>query len=487
MDNDFLNRDDTMQQEEVTARAKLKFLVSDDLTVDVSFLHLDIDNGYDAFTLENTRTTFTDNPGRDKQKSDSIAVKADWQMSDAVIVQAEATYQDTDIVYSFDADWGYEGRFDPSLSPYIGFSRFDRERKNASFDIRLLSDEAGRIFNGSTDWTIGFYHFSQDEYFDQNADFGIFGGTFRDGDYDTENTAVYGQLDTKLTDKLTLITGLRFEKFDADYSDSGDINIDADEDLYGGKIGLNFKANDTNFIYSSFSRGYRSGGVNNDGNLDNSLREFDTEFNYTFEAGIKSSWLSGSLITDFAIFHTDRRDAQLINSVEVSPGKFTSFTDNAGTATHKGIEASLNWLVNNNLRILGSLGLLDAEFDDYETNTSNLSGRQVAHAPDYTFNLGAELYPTHQWTLRANIEGKDEFFFSDSNDIKSRSYAIVNASAEYSIKNWRISVWARNLFDKEYTTRGLFLRNDPSRGYAQTRYTQFAEPRVAGVTVKYEY
>ncbi len=486
MDNDFLNRDDTMQQDEITARGKLKFLVSDELTIDVSYLHLDINNGYDAFTLENTRTSFADNPGSDEQESDAIAIKAEWQASDAVIVQAETTYMNTDIVYSFDADWGFNGRFDSALFPYNGFSRFDRERDNISLDVRILSDQAGRIFNGTTDWTLGVYHLSQDEYFNQNADFGVFGGTFRDGDYDTKNTAVYGQLDIQINDKLTLITGARIEKFKADYNDSTSLAIDTDEVLYGGKIGLNYKANETNFIYSSLSRGYKSGGVNNDATLADAQREFETEYNYTFEAGVKSKWLAGSLITDLAVFYTDRRDAQLINTIQIGQS-FPTYTDNAGSATHKGIEASFNWLVDNNIRLLGSFGLLDAEFDTYENGSLVLSGRQVAHAPDYTYNLGTELYLTPAWTLRTNVEGKDEFYFSDSHDAKSKNYTLVNASIDYSHKNWNISLWTRNLFNENYYTRGFFFGNNPSTGYTPTRYIQFGEPRVAGITVKYDY
>jgi outer membrane receptor protein involved in Fe transport len=220
--------------------------------------------------------------------------------------------------------------------------------------------------------------------------------------------------------------------------------------------------------------------------LADAQREFETEYNYTFETGVKSKWLDGSLVTDLAVFYTDRRDAQLINNIQIGQS-FPSFTDNAGSATHKGVEASFNWLVNNKLRLLGSVGLLDAEFDDYENGTLVLSGRQVAHAPDYTFNLGSEIYITPAWTLRANVEGKDEFFFSDSHDAKSSSYAIYNASAEYSHKNWSVSIWARNLFDKDYATRGFFFGNDPSTGYTPARYIQYGEPRVAGITVKYDY
>lgn len=493
MDNDFLGRNNTNNQDELTLRGKLKFLVSDDLTVDFSYLHLNIDNGYDAFTLDNSRNSLADDPGMDKQRSNAFSLKADWQASDAFKIQSELTYLNADIVYGYDADWGYVGQWDNILTPdqvaYSGTQRFDRERDNYSFELRALSDEAGRIFGGTTDWTIGVFHFAQDEAFAEDSDFGVFGaGPQFDGDYDTENTAIYGQLDTHFTDKLTLITGLRLGYFEAKYDDSTSLGISTNEFLWGGKLGLNYQYTPDHLLFTSLSRGYKSGGVNNFQGLEPNQRAFDTEYNINFEVGAKSSWLGGRLLTNVTAFYTDRRDAQVNEFVVGDNGvQFTSFIANAASATHQGLEAGLDWFVTDKVRVSGSLGLLDAEFDNY---APGLNGRDVAHAPNYTFNLGTEFYANDAWTFRANVEGKDDFYFSDNHNEESKSYAIVNASADYKYDHWTVRIWARNLFDKDYATRGFGFGNNPSKGqfgYTPERYIQFAEPRVAGITVSYDY
>jgi outer membrane receptor protein involved in Fe transport len=50
-----------------------------------------------------------------------------------------------------------------------------------------------------------------------------------------------------------------------------------------------------------------------------------------------------------------------------------------------------------------------------------------------------------------------------------------------------VRAWVRNLFDKDYATRGFFFGNNPAKGYVDERFIQFGEPRVAGVTVSYDY
>lgn len=486
MDNDFLNRDNTQNQDELTFRGKLKLLATDDLTVDLAYTHLNIDNGYDAFTLDNSRNSLSDHPGEDKQLTNAFALKANWQASDAVIIQSEATYLKSDIVYSYDADWGFDGQFDAALFPYIGFERFDRNRENYSLELRALSDKAGRIFNDSTDWTVGLFYFDQDEAFKQNSDFGVFGAQRRNGDYKTKNTALYGQLDTHFTDKLTLITGARLERFRANYHDSDALKITPKESLFGGKIGLNYQADPNHLLYTSLSRGYKSGGVNNNAALPVSQLSFDSEYNVSLEVGMKSSWFEQRLKTTVAAFRTNRRNAQTENSI-ANGVQFLEFTGNASNATHQGLEASVDWFVTDKLCLLGSLGWLDATFDNHSVKGVSFDGRQVAHAPRYTFNLGSEFYASDAWTLRANVEGKDDFYFSDSHNAKSNAYALVNASADYKYGHYKVSVWARNLLDKDYATRGFFFANNPAKGYVDEKYIQYGEPRVAGITLSYDY
>jgi outer membrane receptor protein involved in Fe transport len=89
--------------------------------------------------------------------------------------------------------------------------------------------------------------------------------------------------------------------------------------------------------------------------------------------------------------------------------------------------------------------------------------------------------------MAGNIEGKDAFYFSDSHSQKSTAYQLINANIEYAQQNWRMTLWARNLADTEYATRGFYFGIDPSTDYSDGLYTQQGEPRTVGLTVAYDY
>ena len=53
--------------------------------------------------------------------------------------------------------------------------------------------------------------------------------------------------------------------------------------------------------------------------------------------------------------------------------------------------------------------------------------------------------------------------------------------------NYQVKIWARNLTDEEYASRGFYFGNDPRDGYTAKQYTQLAEPLVFGVTLDYQF
>ena len=63
-DNSYLGREDTNGRDETTFRGRLRWLPGDDLSVDVAAMFADIDNGYDAFAIDNSYTMLSDKPGR---------------------------------------------------------------------------------------------------------------------------------------------------------------------------------------------------------------------------------------------------------------------------------------------------------------------------------------------------------------------------------------------------------------------------------------
>ncbi|MDB2705761.1 TonB-dependent receptor [Pseudomonadota bacterium] len=489
-ENKHLNKDNTNNRDETTIRTNLKWLATNDLTLSLKYLHLDLDNGYDAFTFDNSRNTFSDQPGSDRQKTNAFSLRTDWNISSVLKIESILSHSNSDLEYSFDEDWSFDGQFDASLFPYSSFDQYQRDRNNDSVDIRLLSNTDGRIFNDSTDWVIGLYYAEQDE--DLVRNYTYLPDAFISS-YDTKNTAVYGQLDSALTEKLTLISGLRIEHWQANYLDSNSIDVDSSETLYGGKLGLNYQLTADHLAFSSLSRGYKAGGVNTDGRLPNSALNFDTEYLWNLEVGLKSSWLDDRLNTNISLFYAQRKDQQVQSSLlTVRPDlstEFVSYLTNAAEGKNMGIEAELDWLITPDWRLFANIGLLRATFEEYEDPDGlDVSGRDQAHSPKYQFTAGTEYYLGQNWTFNTKLEGKDDFYFSDRHNAKSKSYALVNANIEYAIDSWRVNLWGRNLFDKEYAVRGFgSFGNNPGNGYITETYTQQGEPRIVGLTLSYDY
>jgi outer membrane receptor protein involved in Fe transport len=89
--------------------------------------------------------------------------------------------------------------------------------------------------------------------------------------------------------------------------------------------------------------------------------------------------------------------------------------------------------------------------------------------------------------LNISVDGKDEFLFSDTHQEKSEAIEIVNLSLSYTKDDWQVKLWARNLFDETYATRGFYFGNDPRDEYTAKAYYQLAEPAVFGATFDYNF
>jgi len=91
--------------------------------------------------------------------------------------------------------------------------------------------------------------------------------------------------------------------------------------------------------------------------------------------------------------------------------------------------------------------------------------------------------------LRATLEftHMDSFYFSDRHETESGSRDLLNGTIEWRKDRWRVSLWGRNLFNQQYAVRGFgSFGNDPRKEYAVEPYYQLGEPRVFGLTLRYE-
>ncbi|MFT6368673.1 MAG: outer membrane receptor protein involved in Fe transport, partial [Bacteroidia bacterium] len=352
IENDFLAKDDTNNRDETTVRGKLRWLPNDDDSVDLSAMYVDIDNGYDAFTLDNSRNTLSDEPGQDIQETLALSVAWNGQR-ERMNLEATVTAAASETDYGYDEDWTFVG-----IAPELEYSSTDqylRDRDSYSAEFRMLSNEQSRVLGGTSDWVLGLYYLGDREDLSRRY---TFNAQDFESTYDTDTYAVFGQLDSQLSERLTIVSGLRLESRKTQYSDNNAVDTDLDRSLWGGKLVLEYTLDSNRMAYAGVSRGYRAYGINaqilasisstDDPTIGNQLRgvqDYDDEHLLNYEVGYKASYSENRVRSRLAVFYMDRQDQQLKGSflVEREDGStaFIDYTNNTAKGNNYGLELEL--------------------------------------------------------------------------------------------------------------------------------------------------
>jgi outer membrane receptor protein involved in Fe transport len=501
-DNVFLGRDDTYGRDELTVRGKLAWTPSNRVEVDLAGLYVDVDNGYDAWAIDNGLDTYSDDPGRDAQRSAAASVRVGAEL-DRIDLVSITSVADTDAVFSFDADWGNAGFWAPYVYDYVTAN--DRERRTLSQELRLLS-KPGAIAGGRGEWLAGAYVLDLDES-NQQLSVGVYEDPFCGAactldqnslvvsDYDATSTALFGQVSIELGDRLDLTMGIRWERRTAAYGDSAGYGFSPDDDMLGGEIAFDWRLGERRSAYLRVARGYKAGGFNVSlagvdfstvDNLSPANIEFGSESLTSIEGGIRASSPDGRLRTDVSVFTARRDDQQVKVPLQLrlgDPSSFLFVTANSERGEHHGVEATVEWQATERLELSAAAGWLSAEIDRFAL-FPELVGREQAHAPAYTYSLGAMFSAPSGWWARLDLSGMDEFFYDYGHDAMSEAYSLANVSVGREWGAMSVKLWARNVLDEEYFVRGFFFGNEPP-DFPPTRYTRLGDPRHFGITLSY--
>ncbi|HUG72524.1 MAG TPA: TonB-dependent receptor, partial [Steroidobacteraceae bacterium] len=509
--NTFLDRDDTNDRDEFTARLKWRWFAGPDTTLDFTLLHADIDNGYDAWALDNSRITLSDEPGEDSQQATgaSLRLSAPWRANTLTVV---ASHAQSESINSFDADWGNAAHWAPYNYAYFG--RYARERKNGSIELRLASPRSAP--GGTAAWLFGAHGLRLTE-----AGTDLLRGDYADpGDpvfsgqdelahrYRATSLALFGQLDGHLAPRWRWSAGLRLEQRRADYGDAGIVNdeprdsdLDATDRMLGGQISLSTDLVADTTAHVALSRGFKAGGFNlgvvaEDPDDAQAARRFAPEYLWNLETGLKSALAGGRGRADLTLFYQWRSDQQVRTGRQldpVDPNSYVFVTDNLPHGYTTGLEASLQYALTPALNVGGSLGLLRSRSGpgstvDGDGNSVPVTSREQAHAPGYTAALNATWRGARGFMARVDVSAMDSFYFDVPTDHqqKSRSYALAHFKAGYEAGNWSIHAWLRNGFGKDYAVRGFFFSNEPP-DWQQKLYVQQGDPRQFGVTASVNF
>lgn len=353
-------------------------------------------------------------------------------------------------------------------------------------ELRFQSPETSERLQ----WLLGGYYESRDfKVDDARTDFPGFGRFRRFGDDSRTTYAVFGQVDYKPIEPLTVFAGLRYETSDAS-SDSSYESVAADGSLTPlrpeftdeevsndeliPRFGLKYQLNPNLMAYTTIAKGYRPGGLNYRANSEAELR-FGEEKTWSYEAGLKSSWLDNRLIANLSVFHNDVNDYQVLQFDNT--GFFGSVSNIDVKAT--GVEFELKAKPATGLDLIASVGYVDSKYKNYLNSDTgvDLSDNQVPFVPQFTYNLAAQYRTKGGLFARAGLSGYGITYFDDDNQIKQEPYVLVNARIGYEAEKYGIYLYANNLFDSRYITSGfLFPAPDGTAG--------FGDPVTYGVQFK---
>lgn len=492
--NATLGRDDTNARQELSLRARLDYEPSPELALRLTLLHIDLDNGYDGWSIDNELTTWSDRPGRDSQTSTGASLRADYAFAGGHSLVSITGAANSEIEHSYDADWGEDGYW----SDIAGFEmRYDytsrtlRERDGFSQELRLLSPaerEMGYVFG------VWFLNLEEDN---DRTDTGLYAepgyapgpseDRFNSG-YGADSLALFGELSRMFAETWEWTAGLRWEQREADYGDSGGERFSPKDEMLGGHVSLSRALSPDASVYARIARGYKAGGFNlglGGSGLRSDELLYEPEFLWNYELGAKGLWLDGLLRAELSVFHSERVDVQVDTSRQVDPqdpNTFVFFTRNVGRGTNRGVELSLEFAPHEAWRLTAALGLLDTEITRFPARPE-LEGREQPHAPAYGYALGARWRSPDGWFLHGELTGKDGFYFSNSHDSKSRAYTLLNLRAGRAWNGWEAFAWARNLLDEYYAVRGFYFSNVPP-DWPKQEFRQQGDPRHFGVTIR---
>ena len=454
------------EREQLLGRAQLLWTPSQEWSVSFNTYVNDTNDGDPVFTRQDADDpfeTFKAVDGFVRLNSNTQALRIGYNGTDFRATSITARRFSNQEVLSGDS-------FSPPLDLFR--SAIDFNSTVWTQEIRLQSPANADRFK----WLIGGYYESRAFNVDNDAfEYTAFGATQFGlesagqnrviAEQDRDTYAVFGQIDYKPIDPLTLFVGLRYEtsNYDLDrrriFEAADSVTVlnprirteDSSSEVIP-RFGLQYRFSPNVMAYATIAKGYRPSGFNYRADTED-IRRYEEEKTWTYEVGVKSSWLGDRLIANLSVFHNDVDGYQVLLVDEL--GFFRNIASADVKAT--GLEFELSAKVVRGLDITAGVGYVDSRFTSYRNPLlgSDFSNNRVPFAPDLTYNLALQYRSPGGIFARAELRGYGTTYFDDANQVKQDPYAIVNLRLGYEWQNYGIYVFANNLFDTRYITSGF--------------------------------
>ena len=478
------------QMQQVSAYGKISYQASSRLTLGVEYSllrnRIQMPGGFtDEQFAQNSRASYR---SRNWLKSpwNIATLTADWKLSDntSLSVRSATNLSSRQLVWKNEDGGAAQA---DSISPLTNTYE-NREVENEQFrsnttEIRMLA----RYHIGNQQHTLAagirtfFGHMKR-----QGGGKGTTGSDFdlslvEDGyeydiDFTTTNYAFFAENTFRLTDKLTLTPGFRYEflhstarGFNPDAGGNGTINYNRSKNrnLLLAGVGLQYKTSVATNLYANVSQAYKPIDYSNlqpfgtVSSIDPNLKDAT---GYNADAGWRGS------VRDFLNFDVGGFYLRYNNRIGIVIQNGNSYRTNTGNSEHYGLESYVEFnpvraFVQNpkwSLSVFNSLAVIHARYVSGEADGNPLAGKQVEYAPRYINRSGITVAGggfSATLLLSATAKSYGDALNTEIPDNDAPqvgvipAYTVADASATYKIRQYTLKLSINNLTDKRYFTK----------------------------------
>lgn len=467
-------------------------------------------------------------------QSDPFKISSDFQGE--VAIDDQRIYQST-LTIDFDGvtvrmlngyqdyTWNSAKDFDGLVSPVSYVETIGQAEENTQHELQFISNGDGDI-----DWVLGIFYLKNDNdqpytLSDANNPFlinNISGAANLDGVFynqvgilEATSKAIYGQVDWRVNERLSLSAGLRYSEDKKIASEEQQIFYDSVVDSCGGdsesffaaliaggdpyavpagcavrfglsindasaehqedwdavdwRLNASYEISDEGMVYATVSTGYKPGGfrlgaLQDDPATPDNESVVDNEELTAYEIGYKGA-IADTLSFSTAVFFYDYSDIQVeLDILDSNTGIVTGELANASSSEVYGFEFESTWAAGEKLTLLGNYSYLKSEYkDDFLVRDNkdglvrNVKGNELNRTPNHKFSLaGYYVQPIGDGDLvfTANYTYVDEQFMTVFNDD-------IETIDSYEQVNARIA-WKPNSARYEIAVFGLNLSDELS-------------------------
>ncbi|WP_372865696.1 TonB-dependent receptor domain-containing protein, partial [Spongiibacter sp.] len=280
-------------------------------------------------------------------------------------------------------------------------------------------------------------------------------------------------------------------------SENHDIRNARKVDNVSPAFNLQWYANEDVMSYFRYAKGFKDGGFNaNDTTASQDAFGYEDEEADTYELGLKTTLLEGSMTFNAALFYTQFMERQ------VSTFTLTGYVvGNAAESITQGFEADMRWALSERLIVGASVAWLDSYFTSFpdgpctaeQTRAASEAGESdcrqdltdqgTDYAPKYSGSLTSQyvqpIGDTLELRLQVDVNYSDEFFYSQDRDEADLQQAYYKVNSRLSLlhfhQGWELALVGKNLTNEMTRPFGTdvplfvgahFAATDPPRSVA---------------------